>query len=543
MDNANQATKPKQFQFGSGCPKLLIPNLRDIMKDLRSNNIPTDSERTPIINLISQVESHVILLDEEIKKYQHVASLQSQRDALHQFATFQRSLLAPIRKLPEELLTKILLMCRDSGYKCTSIYEYCTHSPPPPALIQRLARVSYYWRSVILSTPSMWTNILVNSLHLAQTYLLRSAETPLNIDFTQRYQEKMVKFHKSFAQCANRWETINIDLDDLEAILLHIPENMSFTSLKTILLYCCTESDQFTISFKATPNLTHVHIRWIRNPLEHLADFPWSQITCLVANDCLFAPNELSTLLQLMPNLSSLTFSEDTNTSTHQPIIVPQLQQFTIRFSVRTILHIDLLSAFIFPNMKTLHLLCYYPSDFNSEVTSETLRFFQRSGFSLENLLLNMVPLNEWCNCAEVKNIKYLDIKEQTYLIYDLYWLTRAETMQAGENVSNLPSSSAGSLFPQLEVLDLKVEWRERDIIDTLISMLITRLPKPDGCSNVNEKIAYLQAVNINFSWTLSSHERNAFDNFMHSDLVQRSEVDVTVTHIDNDKNIIRIIG
>ncbi|KAI6003329.1 hypothetical protein EDC04DRAFT_1035150 [Pisolithus marmoratus] len=113
---------------------------------------------------------------------------------------------AAINRLPVEVFTRILHFAL--SMPCYSRWhEYGTHK-----LIY--ARVSRWWRDVILNSPSLWATICV-SPHWASSFVemhvARSGEHPLDIAVLQRWHgDNDVSFLGPILSCTRRWRSLTI---------------------------------------------------------------------------------------------------------------------------------------------------------------------------------------------------------------------------------------------------------------------------------------------------------------------------------------------
>jgi hypothetical protein len=81
---------------------------------------------------------------------QQIELLQQQRDVLAQRATLLRYTLAPIRKLPDYVLSEIFISCLSPDHDAVMSIRAI------PLLFTRVCR---YWRDLALSTVSLWSSI------------------------------------------------------------------------------------------------------------------------------------------------------------------------------------------------------------------------------------------------------------------------------------------------------------------------------------------------------------------------------------------------
>jgi hypothetical protein len=132
-----------------------------------------------------------------------VAGLNAQIDVLEQENINAASFLAPIRRLPVEMLAEIFLLA------------ICGNNYPP----LELARVSQSWRAVILSMPRLWSTFRLSTWTKADKVdfiLARSGNVPLDVeidvgaDVLKVVGEKEVRFAgmERGMSDASRWRNL-----------------------------------------------------------------------------------------------------------------------------------------------------------------------------------------------------------------------------------------------------------------------------------------------------------------------------------------------
>ncbi|KAF7362607.1 F-box domain-containing protein [Mycena venus] len=137
--------------------------LAEIHSLLRSNSLPTNL--SPFQNLIVNALPELARYDAEIARIKEVlGGLVSQRDALAARITGCRSILAPIRRLPPELLVEILDFCAPPsalqlGPTDTLVDELDRRGPRH---LLRLSQVCSYWRVVVKSSARLWSCVVVD---------------------------------------------------------------------------------------------------------------------------------------------------------------------------------------------------------------------------------------------------------------------------------------------------------------------------------------------------------------------------------------------
>ncbi|KAJ7814225.1 hypothetical protein B0H14DRAFT_1127264 [Mycena olivaceomarginata] len=120
-----------------------------------------------------------------------IAQLIRERDRLDELVRKYRSILSPVRRLPVELISKILRLVPPRTFG-PSPYE---QEYPP----WRLTRISSRWRACAVGDPSLWTKVSIhgdvlprNFQHIFPLAMLRvqlalSKGAPLDIHFNWRY--------------------------------------------------------------------------------------------------------------------------------------------------------------------------------------------------------------------------------------------------------------------------------------------------------------------------------------------------------------------
>ncbi|KAF9060529.1 hypothetical protein BDP27DRAFT_1272992, partial [Rhodocollybia butyracea] len=145
-----------------------------------------------------ELRTILALAEKDIEDHaSEMARLERQRDMLS-------SLLSPMRKLPNETLSHIFqYVCEENLIQC---YPWPGSRPPTemtsPVITylpsMAIGSVCSRWRALVLSSPSLWANITVNthnmSLDEAQNlvsfvdtvtrYLSRSGDSPLKLALT-----------------------------------------------------------------------------------------------------------------------------------------------------------------------------------------------------------------------------------------------------------------------------------------------------------------------------------------------------------------------
>ncbi|KAK7058483.1 hypothetical protein VNI00_002117 [Paramarasmius palmivorus] len=198
---------------------------------LRSNVLPSPSERSQIQRLIKAEKSDLNQLEQTIKHVQGILKeLKNRRDALCKEIQRRRSWRAPIRKFPVEVLKEIFAhVCFgddgnqysldissevDSDGGCCDCPSDCWHcqqcegdSDTPFHKITNaptlsLSHVCCHWRNVVVASPSLWSSLRLDVTKmeerhgdLVDLYLQHSAQYPLKVSLAQH--SSMTSYYKS----------------------------------------------------------------------------------------------------------------------------------------------------------------------------------------------------------------------------------------------------------------------------------------------------------------------------------------------------------
>lgn len=118
---------------------------------LSTNYVPSKDELNEIHKLLEDPVDQLVRLDAEIARLQNIiGELSLKRNQLHTDIVRHGNLIAPLRRIPEELLQEIFLRCLPVDHNAVMS---CHEAP------LLLGRVCSQWRSVSISTPRLWSGI------------------------------------------------------------------------------------------------------------------------------------------------------------------------------------------------------------------------------------------------------------------------------------------------------------------------------------------------------------------------------------------------
>jgi hypothetical protein len=176
--------------------------------------MPNASEAPILQKALRHANSDIHELHGDIAHIQAILDeLRLKRKSLRKFTVEHNAFLAPIRRLPAEILIEIFMLCM--SYDLSSFNPY-----RPPSLFGQVCRG---WRQVALSTQKLWSSITVTyyrpSSAKAKLWISRASSAPLTIrlDSVHPQTGRMVKIQPVIAvlvQHCDRWRHLDLRLDD-----------------------------------------------------------------------------------------------------------------------------------------------------------------------------------------------------------------------------------------------------------------------------------------------------------------------------------------
>ncbi|THV02265.1 hypothetical protein K435DRAFT_358173 [Dendrothele bispora CBS 962.96] len=134
-----------------------------VLDTLRANFGTYTSDVTHASQCLIDAERDARRCDDEIQKLEaDIVSLRNRQQRIYRRIDQYRSLLAPIRKLPPEVLGYIFRLICTENSAATEIDCPAVH----------LSHVCAGWRDLARTTPSLWSNISINLSVQSFSYIL-----------------------------------------------------------------------------------------------------------------------------------------------------------------------------------------------------------------------------------------------------------------------------------------------------------------------------------------------------------------------------------
>ncbi|KAJ7646494.1 hypothetical protein FB45DRAFT_1018810 [Roridomyces roridus] len=333
----------------------------------------------------------------------HLAELESQLAPLEKFMALcsshhadliksikaHKSILSPIRRLPNELLAEIfMLLVRDAFHDLNSDSGQISEYP------WVLARVCRHWNVVALGTRTLWSWVFLDldvigdeqeAVAMTQLFHERSGNSPLTVNIVDQSGTDTSDVFNVVLAHAERWQNFSLTLTGGSLLALALDGIRGrLDPLTTLQIHAGMSMDEtrFALidSFTTAPNLTAVHL-WVydsngRGNFCFPIPLPWSQLTCLSLP---LASNEEA--LSILPQLScivelQMVFDGRTDVVPSQNITLSCLRSLEIKERAWD----DPPSSFLL-NCLTCPILKHLLTE-RANPVGAALRFISRSGCS-----------------------------------------------------------------------------------------------------------------------------------------------------------------
>ncbi|KAF7365608.1 hypothetical protein MVEN_00434300 [Mycena venus] len=293
------------------------------------NHLPsTPTFESQVKTLIEASKANIARIESQIR------DLERLRDRERGLIARLRMAIAPIHKLPAELLVEIFVLVQNHS---TISMQYRKQRIRK---LHALSQVCAYWRRVAHTTPQLWTGALGIELDKTPTadyvagvkgWLERSAPLPIPVSLKARKGVEAGPLMDVMATTAHRWSNANFNLPSL-AVLSRI-SSASLESLERITL----ESADAKNHAQTRPFLTAKRLCWVFLDTQRTTQvlMPWAQLTFIHVND--LSPLEcLNTLVQCASVVSAViethTWPGFPDMSARQLTTLERLEDLNISF-------------------------------------------------------------------------------------------------------------------------------------------------------------------------------------------------------------------
>ncbi|TFK32314.1 hypothetical protein BDQ12DRAFT_739484 [Crucibulum laeve] len=402
-DNPSDAACPT-------CGQVKIPSFTKT-RNYRSRSY---SERTTVLNCysrqsipssISEKDAAITSLDYEISRTRAaLADLEARRRQLQFTLDHEKSLRAPIRRIPLELLGEILLYC------CPDEPIYLGR---PITFTWQLGHVCSHWRNVVSTLHQLWYRLVIDLENvpqqllndrgwetfqiLIQTSILRAGDRKLSICFPSMCISGYSWFNATLAMLAgysDRWGDFTADLSSFTGENSTFLFGLDTPALKMLHLTGKNYDGRRFQGFRSLPCLSHLTLSGFRHPSRTLLHtIPLAQITHFTSQWNMLFSGELMEILRCMPNLVEFETGGGIGTSQDEiaPVLLVHLQVLKIKV-VRPD-KFALLNALDTPGLTHLKLeLTRGPSETQITVAGFVIPFLRRSACTPYDVSFHAIP-------------------------------------------------------------------------------------------------------------------------------------------------------
>ena len=359
--------------------------------------LPSDSDIAEIQLVISRVQTDLVLLRSEMDRMLLAyMQLSDRQRALQQCVEEHSVLLAPVRKLPPEVLAEIFRRCLPE--------PHIQKSPDRRLTLLLLTQICRKWRDITLSTPDLWAslNMELNDSNMSHCvsvmtrWFSRAHGYPLSLDILgiriwsnwnlQRLAETIVPLCSRLQDLTLYITSMFFDI--LPQIQATFP---MLRSLKLQVFNQNASSDSIwpLKLFKLSPNLHSVYLDIHPSNV----DLPWAQLTILhIGEHASVDTMQCRDLIQSCPNLDQCSFLSviSSAVSLSEPVLFhPSLRVARFTLDDRRPV-IGLFDLFMFPNLQEFHLDYKHIGHTEIQFAEELIDFLSRSKAKITKLIANL---------------------------------------------------------------------------------------------------------------------------------------------------------
>ncbi|KIK50763.1 hypothetical protein GYMLUDRAFT_50994 [Collybiopsis luxurians FD-317 M1] len=381
-------------------------DLADTYEKLRTEYGSSVPSKAELAREIAEAEKEMDGCEAQVHRLQcHIQLLQHHRRRLDEYTMCLRSLMAPLRKLPNELMLRIF------DWACEMNDLTSGRLQTMPALT--ISCVCSHWRDLAKSYPRLWSRICVDltemhldrrDLTLLETYLELSQESPLSIEILghklETLEPRQAALCSMLGSYSERWQELIVSQPTFyKALLTHDPNHFPLLDSLTISNFGFRLPGSLD-RFQDASRLQSLSLLSFPLAKVHKSNFPWQQLTSL--NICSYS-KEIKSLMEASSNLTELSFREwedGTFKRNSFPVVAPTVR--ALSFSVSQTSHheseslIDVvLSSTTFPALTSLYIdRIDVKEDYEHPWPKDIVQnFLSRSRCTLTTLSLKSIPI------------------------------------------------------------------------------------------------------------------------------------------------------
>lgn len=392
---------------------------------LRSNTCPSAEASTDIQSLIKQHELQLVVIQDEVEQLKaRLADMEGRRLHTETILVQLHTTLAPIKRLPPEIMSEIFERCLDLDVKGSRVlFSATARNKEAPLLLGRVCRT---WRAIAHATPRLWRDIFVSIcdgrysdqlrkdvLPVLQTWLAHSGSLPLHLVVlckAERLLPGLVDVFETIAAHAARWKNVHIRLQN--SPIVHSLVCRAFTQCTSLSTLDITDGGQSRLFFgirqpdEVDEDVEPVHFDLSLAPLSRISlslagltirdvHAPWATLTQLFfmqdARSSTTSITDYVAILQQCTSLRecSIAVGSGIRDASLEPFMLPSLERLelqVLREASQTTQTGDFLSALNAPRLYALYIEDSCPRRDVVSYHSQLKALFQRHRESLRCL-------------------------------------------------------------------------------------------------------------------------------------------------------------
>ncbi|KAK0237732.1 hypothetical protein EDD85DRAFT_555102 [Armillaria nabsnona] len=488
-------------------PNTLNSQISGILRTTRSF---LDTDRDWILQNIEGLEQQLSVYDALLDRIDEVRSkLQRHRDVVHGFMVQYSSTLAPIRRLPSDILCVVFHDIQISLWR--NPQEFLEPSAELAALDfsqgpWELSHVCGAWRDVVLSYPQLWSHIVLqfwtgrpaetlhHTLSALQAMILHSAQHPLDIVFElgedSENEDAAIEVFPVILEESYRWRSMDLNLslpllEQLKLIRGKIPCLESLILKITCDLPSVEELPEDVRSvFTDAPRLQKVTLHHTSRPSDFMFPLHITHLATYMRN-----VSNVEAYQSLVECHLALPAMSDPNFSPPRLIYLPNVRRLFVS-------SLDPLPWLSLPSLDDLTISNH--TSFRSDTNAVVLvmnEFVYRSRCSLTRLAIHNPVLH---NQVFINDCLLL-MDGLVSLEIELFW---------NEEVKVIFDALASTEFlEKLQHLSLCIPWIQPSLLDPLTAMVSSRsrylrsikirCSSADDVERVNEHLAPLRPLGL----------------------------------------------
>ncbi|KAL0581615.1 hypothetical protein V5O48_000431 [Marasmius crinis-equi] len=344
--------------------------------------------------------------DDEMERYKTgILLLKNKKKGLQEAAEKVGSLLAPVHRLPDEMLIRTLLLERGT--------DLVALDPNVIARTIELMMVCGRWRDLILSYPGLWSDLAVRFAlwedkfpaleRLVRIFMDRSGKRPLSLELGFEGVSNDMEPHAAtiiriLAHDCARWRRVSFcDALPIGNLLQQIPSPAVFSDLQALRISSREPLSSAVYSFFGnSPALISLEVGTHDTSLDTTSNLPLYRIEELTIRDVLSVPvvSEFLVSFPLLKSLELVNVGGDIGDHPHHHVSSDTVNTIKLTWARQEDAD-TVLQCLVLPQLTSLKMYGYWDSEWTMWVGSSATDFLARSACTITSLCLKWLPMTD----------------------------------------------------------------------------------------------------------------------------------------------------